>query len=89
MLLDYLKSIIPPFKSVLELGCGFGRITKLILSNFPDIQVYTAVDLSPHQIQNAREYLISATSNNVISDGISLEFIVSDIKSLQTNKKYD
>jgi 2-polyprenyl-3-methyl-5-hydroxy-6-metoxy-1,4-benzoquinol methylase len=89
MLLDYLKSIIPPFKSVLELGCGFGRITKLILSNFPDIQVYTAVDLSPHQIQNAREYLISGTSNNVISDGISLEFIVSDIKSLQTNKKYD
>lgn len=89
MLLDYLKSVIPPFKSVLEVGCGFGRITKLILSNFPDIQIYTAVDLSPHQIQNAREYLISGTSDNVIFDGIEVEFIVSDIKSLQTNQKYD
>jgi SAM-dependent methyltransferase len=89
MLLDYLRSVIPPFKSVLEVGCGFGRITKLILSNFPDIQIYTAVDLSPHQIQNAREYLISGTTEKVISDGIEVEFIVSDIKSLQTNQKYD
>ena len=89
MLIDYLKSIVPPFTSVLELGCGFGRITKLIISNFSDIQTYTAVDLSPHQIQNAREYLISGTKNKVASDGIEVEFIVSDIKSFQTNRKYD
>jgi 2-polyprenyl-3-methyl-5-hydroxy-6-metoxy-1,4-benzoquinol methylase len=89
MLLDYLKDITPPFKSVLEVGCGFGRITKLIVSSFPDIQSYTAMDLSPHQIQNAKKYLKSETNNNSIANSIEVEFIASDIKSLHNNKKYD
>ena len=57
MLLAYLKSISPKFRSVLEVGCGFGRITKLIVSNHPDIQRYVAVDLSPDQILNAEQYV--------------------------------
>ena len=43
-----------PFKSVLEVGCGFGRITRLILATFPDIEKYTAIDISPDQIRNAK-----------------------------------
>src|SRR5687767_5116400 len=46
MLLDYLKRI-PPFQTVLEIGCGFGRISNIILSNFPAIQEYVATDMSP------------------------------------------
>jgi SAM-dependent methyltransferase len=68
--------------SVLELGCGYGRITKLLLNKFPKmIKEYLAVDLSPHQIENAKEY-VGSTDNKIT-------FSVSDIQSLNTNKKYD
>jgi cyclopropane fatty-acyl-phospholipid synthase-like methyltransferase len=83
MLLDYMCSIFPPFSSVLEIGCGFGRITKLVLSQFPDIQKYTAVDISSHQVKNAREYVKSVRRR------IDVDFIVSDIKSLQVMEHYD
>ena len=69
-------------KSVLELGCGFGRITKLLLTNFPNIQEYLAVDLSSHQLENAKKY--------VDSHNDKITFLLSDIQSLNTNnKKYD
>ncbi len=44
-----------PAAKVLEVGCGFGRITKLLAENFPDAHI-TAVDLSPDQLANARAY---------------------------------
>ena len=69
-------------KSVLELGCGYGRVTKLLLTKFPTmIKEYLAVDLSPHQIDNAKKY--------VGSNDDKLSFSVSDIQSFDTNKKYD
>jgi ubiquinone/menaquinone biosynthesis C-methylase UbiE len=78
MLLDYLKGI-SPFQTVLEVGCGFGRISDIILSNFPGIQEYVATDMSPDQLENAKTY--------VKSDKI--RFVESDIQSLQLPKKYD
>ena len=69
-------------KSILELGCGYGRITKLLLTKFANmIKEYHAVDLSPHQIENAKKY--------VDSNDNKLTFSVSDIQSFITNKKYD
>lgn len=68
--------------SVLELGCGFGRITKLLVTKFPCIKEYLAVDLSPHQLENAKKYV--GSNNNKIT------FLLSDIQALDTNnKKYD
>ena len=67
------------FESVLEFGCGFGRITSLMLKNFPNIKKYKAVDLSPHQIENAKKYV-----NND-----KVEFEVSTIQDLDETKKYD
>ena len=60
ILIDYLKKniIITSSLTVLEVGCGFGRITKLLLQNFPNIREYLAVDLSPHQIENAKQYIV-------------------------------
>jgi len=84
MLTDHLKSL-SNFSTVLEIGCGFGRITRLLLSNFPEIKEYLAVDLSPDQIENAKQYLKSA----IIHKNVDLRFIVSDIQSLQLDKKYD
>jgi trans-aconitate methyltransferase len=88
ILLDYLIniSLSSSFSTVLELGCGFGRITKLLLSNFPDIQEYTAIDLSPDQIENAKEFVRSVIETK---EHNPLTFIVSDIQSFQNDKKYD
>ena len=86
MLIDYLKGVVPPFSTVLELGCGFGRITKLMLLNFPSITEYTAVDLSHDQIENAKEYV----KYPPFSKGkVDLRFIVSNIQSLEMENKYD
>jgi SAM-dependent methyltransferase len=82
MLIDYLKKQIS-FSTVLEVGCGFGRITKLLLSNFPEITEYVAVDLSPEQIENAKRYVLGGDKRT------ALKFIVSDIQSLQLDSKYD
>jgi SAM-dependent methyltransferase len=82
MLIDYLKKQIP-FSTVLEVGCGFGRITKLLLSNFPEITEYIAVDLSPEQIENAKKYVLGVDKRT------ALKFIVSDIQSLELDSKYD
>jgi len=42
------------FNSVLEFGCGFGRITKTIMNNFKPKR-YVAFDVSPDQISNAQK----------------------------------
>jgi SAM-dependent methyltransferase len=87
-LIDYLNGIDGSFKSVLELGCGFGRITKLLLTKYNNITEYLAIDLSPDQIENAKKYVSSLkTPSN--QDQIKLDFMVSDIQSLNLDKKYD
>lgn len=88
MLSEYLKHLSPRFRSVLEVGCGFGRVTKLILSEHPDVQKYTAVDLSPDQIHNAEKYVRSGFGNRQGKD-VELTFAVSDIKSLELDEKFD
>jgi SAM-dependent methyltransferase len=85
LLIEYLNSITGSFKSVLELGCGFGRITKLLLTHYNDINEYLAIDLSPDQIENAKIHL----SSMKLSDNVKLDFMVSDILSLNVDKKYD
>ncbi|MCI4433336.1 MAG: class I SAM-dependent methyltransferase, partial [Nitrosopumilus sp.] len=52
-LLDELNKI--KFQTVLEYGCGFGRITKLINENFKPIN-YTAFDISVEQLNNAQKF---------------------------------
>ena len=89
VLLDYLKNIPSSFSSfstVLEVGCGFGRIAKLLLSNFPNILEYIAIDLSPDQIENAKEFVKPAIDTK---EHNPLSFIVSDIQSFQNERKYD
>lgn len=42
-------------RSILEIGCGFGRITRVLARAFPESAI-TAVDLSEDQLANARRY---------------------------------
>jgi SAM-dependent methyltransferase len=83
MLIEYLRTI--DFESVLEVGCGFGRITSQVIRNFPRIRDYLAVDLSPDQIRNAQEYIKPVEVNS----NINLKFIVSEIQSIQVARRFD
>ena len=107
MLIEYLaNNVFTPNSegrlsgfSVLEVGCGFGRITRLLLANFgKSIVKYVAVDMSPDQISNARQivddvYLeggdLTIADGSESRKGGRLEFIVSDIQSLQSNDIYN
>src|SRR5215813_7168894 len=52
-LLDILRASGIPMEGLLELGCGFGRITRLLAQTFPQACI-TALDLSPDQLAQAR-----------------------------------
>ncbi len=52
-LLDVLRASRIPLTRILELGCGFGRITRRLAETFPNATI-TALDLSPVQLENAR-----------------------------------
>ena len=80
-----MNNISGSFKTVLELGCGFGRITQLLLSNYSNITEYLAVDISPDQIENAKSLL----SSTKLTNHVKLGFLVSDIQSLRVDKEYD
>src|SRR6266850_599561 len=54
-LLDALTRCEMRMRRVLEIGCGFGRITKLLADTWPSGDI-TALDLSPAQLANARRY---------------------------------
>lgn len=41
------------FRSVLEVGCGWGRITELVHERWPDAE-YTAIDLSRDRLMSAQ-----------------------------------
>jgi SAM-dependent methyltransferase len=84
-LVAHLNNISGSFKSVLELGCGFGRISQLLLTNYNNITEYFAVDISPDQIENAKSLLASTKLPNQVK----LDFLVSDIQSLKLDKEYD
>ncbi|HJT83206.1 MAG TPA: class I SAM-dependent methyltransferase [Nitrososphaeraceae archaeon] len=86
-LIEYLNGINDSFKSVLELGCGFGRITKLLLTKYNNINEYLAVDLSQDQIENVKKYVSSSLKKP--NNQLKLDFMVSDIQSLNLDKKYD
>jgi len=54
-LLHLLRASGMPLDRILEIGCGFGRVTRLLAESFPNSQI-TALDLSPDQLENARRY---------------------------------
>lgn len=50
---DTVRSLNP--SSILEVGCGFGRMTRVIAENSPGVK-YVAVDLSTDQLAAAEQY---------------------------------
>jgi len=66
------------FERILEIGCGFGRYTKILSSIF-NPEKYVALDLSQDQIQNAKKYI----NNNKI------EFHCTKIQDFNSEEKFD
>jgi trans-aconitate methyltransferase len=64
------------FTSVLEVGCGFGRITELVARRFPGVPI-TALDLSVDQLARARARVPDA------------EFVRSVFQGWRTQRRWD
>lgn len=66
------------FENILEIGCGTGRLTKLI-SELPLIKKYLAIDISPD--------LISVAQKEIHNPNIVFQCV--DILEFQTQEKFD
>jgi trans-aconitate 2-methyltransferase len=62
---------------VLEVGCGIGTLTSLLVKNAAHV---TAVDISPESI---------AVAKNALSQAQNLELMVSDMSTFQTASPFD
>lgn len=73
-LIDLLKRLT--FSSVLDLGCGYGRVAQAIARLFPKV-AYTGVDVSPHLTEVTRDRVPTA------------EIIVADIATWESDRRWD
>lgn len=71
---SFLKVIYQnkPFKTILEIGCGDGRVCKPILDFF-DVK-YTGIDISPDRIRMAKENLKDYNLTLIEGDFLTKEF---------------
>jgi malonyl-CoA O-methyltransferase len=56
------------FPRILEIGCGTGVYTRMLLERYPDAQI-TAIDISGEMVSLARERTCSKRVNFEVSDG--------------------
>lgn len=61
------------FESILEVGCGSGRFTK-ILNDFFKPKRYVATDLSKEQLENAKKYVKNNKIDFICIEGKKLDF---------------
>jgi len=75
-----IKKLISEFKpkSILEIGCGSGRFTK-ILSELTEFEKYLALDISQGQVDNAKKYV-----NNT-----KIDFQCIKVQDLDIDEKFD
>lgn len=73
-LVDLLRTLT--FRSVLEIGRGFGRVGAMIAHHWPEVR-YTGIDVSPDLIEGARKRLPNA------------KLIVGDIATMDLVGKWD
>ena len=75
-LIELLKN--QNFKSILEIGCGWGRFTKILFEFFKP-ENYLAIDISESQIENAKKY---------VKNG-NIEFRCVTIQDLDVRDKFE
>ncbi|MFZ5641631.1 MAG: methyltransferase domain-containing protein [Bacillota bacterium] len=71
-LLDRIKSSGKDFRDILEIGCGTGFLTELLVRGFPGAHIL-AVDISPQMIEAARGKFASCPNvSYLVADGENL-----------------
>lgn len=65
------------FASVLDVGCGFGRMALPLIRRYPDV-AYTGLDVSPDLVNGARRNLPSAA-----------ELVCVDLRTWVTERRWD
>ncbi|TYQ15828.1 UNVERIFIED_CONTAM: malonyl-CoA O-methyltransferase [Acetivibrio alkalicellulosi] len=78
ILINNINSTGQDYQNILEIGCGTGYVTRLLLSNFNNAKI-TGLDIAPGMIDYVKS---TVTSKNV-------DFICSDIEEINITKKYD
>jgi len=76
---DLVKLIKP--ESVLEIGCGMGRLFKVFEQKTKFI---TGIDLNEEMINQGRKYFAENNLNDTV-----VEFCKADIRSFSTGRQYD
>jgi malonyl-CoA O-methyltransferase len=66
-----------PVWRVLEIGCGTGYLTELLLNRFPQAQI-VAIDLAERMIEQARRRVKSSAVSFVVGDAEKLEGMKGD-----------
>jgi SAM-dependent methyltransferase len=75
--------------SILEVGAGFGRISKLVLERFHQrIEEYILLDISKDQLYNARLYLSNNLEPSVLHT-VNIKFIQCDFMDFVNADKFD
>ena len=69
-------------KSILEIGCGFGRITSILSKYFPEAQRLVCMDISREQMVRARQMLGGVSHTGPF-------FVQGDIRSAPIQEKFD
>jgi len=60
-------------KSLIDIGCGYGRYLKVISEKYPEISLY-GVDIAESQIKKAKEYLDNESIILSVANGTHLPF---------------
>jgi trans-aconitate methyltransferase len=60
----YSNLYIPKKGELIEMGCGVGAQTRIILDRYSDLHI-TAIDRTPEQIEFAKEVIPNAYTNRV------------------------
>ena len=66
-------------KSILEVGCGFGRNIKFLIQNGLSPSLIVGIDISSNMIRLAREYVGNK----------EVKFFISDLDGFKPKKKFD
>jgi len=69
---------IPPNANILEIGCGIGTVSSLLIKMIPD-GWFAGCDISPRSIEVARE----------LNPGSNAEFICTDMSDFTHTRKFD
>lgn len=84
LLVEFLRGI--EFKSVLDLGCAFGRIGMTVMENF-DIDRYVGLDVSPDALKKFRGHL--DRKEILVRGSPKIDLVESMIEDFKSNEKFD